>query len=144
MRCSVCRHPDRVEIEKAIIAGTKYAEISKKYGVTAPVLSRHKQICMSEALVTVLEANNILEPERYLTIYDEMIALKDKAEAIYQTAEEEKNTFAMLAALKEIRGVVLDMAKLSLIQMRRERAKEKRDLPDSIREMLDEVVHDAT
>ena len=33
-QCSICNHPQRVEIDKALVAGVSYRAIASQYGVS--------------------------------------------------------------------------------------------------------------
>lgn len=40
-RCTVCGHADRLEIDKLLIGGSAYRDISGRYGVSKSALERH-------------------------------------------------------------------------------------------------------
>lgn len=42
-KCSICTHPQRMEIDKALISNVNLRNISNQYGVTEMALSRHKK-----------------------------------------------------------------------------------------------------
>lgn len=42
-QCSICNHPQRVEIDKALVAGVAYRRIAAEYGVSDGSLRRHKK-----------------------------------------------------------------------------------------------------
>jgi hypothetical protein len=40
-QCSICHHPKRSEIDRALIGGDPQMEIAREYGVSQAALSRH-------------------------------------------------------------------------------------------------------
>ena len=42
-QCSICNHPQRVEIDKALVAGESYRSIAKRFRVTDSAVGRHKR-----------------------------------------------------------------------------------------------------
>ncbi len=40
--CSICQHPDRGEIDAALVAGTPYRSIAQQHAVSAAAMQRHK------------------------------------------------------------------------------------------------------
>ncbi len=42
MTCTICRREDRIEIDRAIVAGEPHRSIAKRTGASAPALFRHK------------------------------------------------------------------------------------------------------
>ncbi len=42
-QCTICNHPQRVEIDKALVAGESYRSIARRFGVTDSAVGRHKR-----------------------------------------------------------------------------------------------------
>ena len=40
--CSVCRHPNRAEIDRALISGEPLADVSERSGISSQSLIRHR------------------------------------------------------------------------------------------------------
>ncbi len=40
-RCSVCNHPSRAEIDRALLTGVPYRPLAARYGLSPSALSRH-------------------------------------------------------------------------------------------------------
>ena len=49
-RCTICTHPERAAIEKEIVAGTAFREISKRFEIGTPSLHRHKTSHLGEVI----------------------------------------------------------------------------------------------
>jgi hypothetical protein len=50
-RCSVCKHPQRAAINRAILAGQSHRAIAKKYGMGKQTVSRHWRVHLPETLM---------------------------------------------------------------------------------------------
>ena len=48
--CSVCQHPRRGEIDKALVSGTPYRDISGRFDVSKSAVERHRAEHVPEAL----------------------------------------------------------------------------------------------
>lgn len=57
--CTVCAHPDRHAIEKALVAGGAYRDIAGRYGLTKSAVERHKAEHLPVALVTAAGAEEV-------------------------------------------------------------------------------------
>jgi len=42
-QCSICNHPQRVEIDTALVSGESYRSVAKRFGVTDSAIGRHKR-----------------------------------------------------------------------------------------------------
>lgn len=42
-KCTVCEHPERTEIEKALVGADSFRVIAKRHGVSTGALGRHKE-----------------------------------------------------------------------------------------------------
>ncbi len=54
--CTICHHPDRVLIEKAIVSGTPLRRIAQHCSVSATSLHRHKETHLSKLLAKAYAA----------------------------------------------------------------------------------------
>jgi len=108
-RCTICEHPKRDEINKALIETQNIAEIAKRYGVSYDSLFRHKQGHIPEALAKAQEAREIAKADSLL---DQVRTLQGKTLAILEEAEKTKNYLTALKAIREARGNLELLAKL--------------------------------
>lgn len=54
--CTICRHPNRAEIEAALASRTPLRNIAVRYGTSLGSISRHRNDCLSAACKQALEA----------------------------------------------------------------------------------------
>jgi len=126
-QCTICNHPQRLEIDKALVAGVSYRAIASQYGVSREAAGRHKrnghiaeqiakvakkkeiqQAKEVQAAILVQEAQEVADAQ---TILDEVSRLKGRALTILDRAETEGTREACMA-LREVRGIVELLAKI--------------------------------
>ena len=57
--CTICTHPERVEIDKAILAGEPFRKIAERTGTSTPALFRHKCNDIPTVLMKAQEAKEV-------------------------------------------------------------------------------------
>jgi hypothetical protein len=109
-RCSVCTHPDRENIDEALVGATAISAIAAKYrDISEDALGRHKanhlpaKLVMAEKAKEVAQADNLLEQVR---------DLQGRALAILDQAEMSGDLRTALGAIREARGNLELLAKL--------------------------------
>jgi hypothetical protein len=109
-RCSVCTHPDRENIDEALVGATAISAISAKYrDISEDALGRHKanhlpaKLIMAEKAKEVAQADSLLEQVR---------DLQGRALAILDQAEMSGDLRTALGAIREARGNLELLAKL--------------------------------
>lgn len=50
-QCTICNHPDRLQIEAALVRGVSLRNVAKQYEASQAAVYRHRQKCMKVALV---------------------------------------------------------------------------------------------
>jgi hypothetical protein len=127
-QCTICNHPQRLEIDTALASRATYRAIARQYGVSKDALSRHKrnghiaehiakaaqkkEIKEATALKGVLvgaEEKTVAEAE---TLLQQVTTLKTRAIAILDNAEKEGTREACLA-LSEVRRTLEFLAKIT-------------------------------
>src|SRR5215469_12580142 len=96
--CTVCSHPARDEIDRALINQASYRSVAKRFGVSEPATFRHRQH-MPATLVKAHEAEEIAKAD---SLIDEVRALAEKARILTARAEENGDVRTALMGLREI------------------------------------------
>jgi transposase-like protein len=93
--CTICQHPERLDIEADLRDGTSYRDIARRHDVSKDALSRHRANHMSR-----------LTPSG-LTAAREIITLLDKAET-------SRTWSSTVLAVREARRYVEELMTLNL------------------------------
>lgn len=127
-QCTICSHPQRLEIDKALISGVTYREIAQRYNVSKHAVYRHrknghisKQIAnaarkketkQTKDLKATIEEKEHREMVAGETLLQQVDTLKTRALAILDNAEREGTREACLA-LSEVRRTLEFLAKIT-------------------------------
>ena len=99
-QCTICNHPQRVEIDKALISGATYREIAQRFGVSRDALYRHrKNGHIAEQIAKVAKKKEIKQAK-------EIVAAVEKKER-KETADVDK----LLGIVEGLLGECLRMVK---------------------------------
>ena len=101
--CTVCSHPDREDIDQALLEGGPYRGIAQRYEASASAVYRHKQDHLPKALVRAVEAQVV---EHGADLLDQLQDLQQRAHRILDQAEAAGDLRTALAAIREARGCV--------------------------------------
>lgn len=82
--CTICKHPKRLQIERAIVAGESLRDIAGQYGTAKTSVARHRTH-VTEAIARSREAR---ESVRTGTLLEDVRAGERRAEWLYEQAEE--------------------------------------------------------
>lgn len=58
--CTICKHAERTEIDKALIEGVSLRNIAKRFGITEAAVFRHNKGHLTEALLKSKEAKEVV------------------------------------------------------------------------------------
>ncbi len=110
MKCTICNHPDRPAIDRALLSGAILASLSHLYGLSKSALHRHK---------THLQAKIRLAQERLRESLDLGLFLKlsiylELSQNNARTAGAEGNIRASNQAIRECTRIVAMMTKMDL------------------------------
>ena len=108
--CKICTHPQRLEIDRALVSGQSKATIARTFGVSECSLSNHAANHLSRQLVTAYEARSANENLDLMNRIDKMI---NNAETIFQRNFDEKKDYLALQALNSQKGIIELLAKIS-------------------------------
>lgn len=93
--CSVCRHPRRLEVEKALIAGTALRAIARQYGPSRAAITRHRTHIAGQ----ISDATKVRELVRKNSLLDDIRIGEDRVETLFQQAQK-----ILAAAVKDDDG----------------------------------------
>ena len=82
--CTICKHPQRLDIERELIAGAPLRDIAGRFGRSKTAVLRHKDH-VSQGLKAEQEAH---EAVRSRTLLDDIRAGERRADLLYARAEE--------------------------------------------------------
>ena len=109
-KCSICHHPEREEIERALLSGASIREVGKRFNVSWQSVGRHQRDGhITSTLIQSKQAKEIAQADSLLS---EISNLKKRGLKLLSQAEEEKDIRGACAALKECRGIFELLAKM--------------------------------
>jgi hypothetical protein len=103
--CSICTHPQRGEIDAALVEGEPYRKIAERWGVSSAALSRH----LRTHLVALLAGRDEVAADNLL---GQVRDLRRQAQAIKDRAEREGELDTALKGIRELVRIVELLAKL--------------------------------
>jgi len=109
-RCTVCTHPKRDEIDKAIVAGASYRDVAGQFGLSKSAVERHHT--NGHLPAALVEAQKAAKVARADDLLAEVRGLKDKAVTILEKAEKAGKLGTALQAIRETKGCVELLARL--------------------------------
>ena len=107
--CTICTHDQREEIDKALVSGTPYRNISKRFSVSMGALSRHRADHLPSHLAKAQEAREVAQADDLLA---QVRDLQTKALRILARAEKTGRLRTALAGIREARANLELLAKL--------------------------------
>ena len=101
--CTACSHPQRPEIDRALVDGTTYRTIADRYGLSETALKRHKSDHIPGHVAKAQDAREAADADDLLT---QLKALRNKAISILQKAETSGDYRTALMGIREARGCI--------------------------------------
>src|SRR5215217_4659997 len=107
--CTICEHPDRETIDRALVGDSSNLSVSSLFGVSESAVRRHKsnhlpaKLVMAQAAEEVAQADDLLDQVRDLYV---------RTLAILEAAEESSQHRTALSAIREARSNLELLAKL--------------------------------
>jgi len=108
--CQVCKHPDRDEIDLALVWGDSLRVIAKRYGVSKDSLHRHALNHVPESL---RQAQDIREVARGDKLLERVEKLLSEAESLLQYGKDEQHAKAWADGLRECRACLELLARVT-------------------------------
>jgi hypothetical protein len=85
--CTICVHPQRSEIEAAIVAGTPYRAITKQFGSSPAAITRHASEHISQA---IKQSQAAKEEAQALDVVKQLRIINTVTMAILKESRDEK------------------------------------------------------
>ena len=103
-RCSICDHPERGEIDRALVEGGSVRDIARRFGVGRNAVHRHRKGGhIAEALAKASEAADVTRGDDLLA---RVRGLEDRALRILDRAERAGELRTALHAIREARSTI--------------------------------------
>src|SRR5690606_30206042 len=102
-RCTVCAHPKRAEIDRALVRSAAYRRIAADYGLSERAVRRHRATHVPRLLEAAREREERTTAARLLA---ELERLRRVASRLGKKAERKGDLRTALAAVGELRGLV--------------------------------------
>jgi hypothetical protein len=96
-RCTVCHHPSRPEIDRALIEGVPYRTLAATHGLSASALCRHTKHLRHQLVIQERRTEQTQVP-RFLEKLD---LLEVRLERLFRKAEESRALNVSLGCLQE-------------------------------------------
>jgi transposase len=107
--CTICEHPEREAIDKALVGGTSNRSVASQYDVSEAAVRRHKSNHLPAKLVLAQQAEEVAEADELL---DQVQDLQARTLAILEAAELTSQHRTALSAIREARSNLELMARL--------------------------------
>ena len=111
LKCSVCKHPKRAEIDRLLLSGEgTNRSIAKDYGLNHNAVQRHRSRHIAPALVKAKEHREIVEAD---SVMSDVVMLRARGIALLDMAESSGDIRTACTALREVRGVIDLLARVT-------------------------------
>jgi hypothetical protein len=109
-RCTVCDHPQRHGIDKALVTGAPYRSVAKRFGLSDSAVYPHKTEHLPTHLLKAREAEEVAQADDLL---EQVRNLQTHALDILDRAEKAGDLRTALAAISQARGNLELLGKLA-------------------------------
>lgn len=110
MKCSVCLHPKRKEIDRDLIAGEPIRNIAEQFHLGSTSVFRHKQNHLSGSMVKAQDAREVTQADNLL---DQVKDLQTRALRICEWAELGGDLKTALQGIREVRECIRLLGELA-------------------------------
>jgi hypothetical protein len=100
-RCTVCGHPDREAIDKALVAGASFRDIAGQYKLSKSAVERHKAEHLPAAMAKAKEAADVAHGDDLL---EQVRKLQNVTMSILAKAYNANDLRIALQAIAQARG----------------------------------------
>lgn len=111
--CSVCAHPNRAEIDAALVARSgSLRDIAGQYGLSRTALHRHAETHIPDAIEAAVEQQQAQIVAHGSSIITQVRDLHARALALLTAAEGDNDRRSLLGAIREARATLELVARL--------------------------------
>lgn len=104
--CTICTHPEREQIDQALLEGVSFRNIAKRTGTSTAALSRHKKDHVPTQIAKAVAARESVEVARGGSLYDQVQELRQKSLELLAKAEMAGDFRTALSGVREARACV--------------------------------------
>ena len=109
-RCTVCDHPERHSVDKALVSGAPYRSVARRFGLSESAVYRHKSEHLPAHLLKAREVEEVAQADDLL---EQVRSLQAHALHILERAEKTGDLRTALAAISQARGNLVLLGKLA-------------------------------
>jgi hypothetical protein len=109
--CETCRHPERLSINIALIAGQTLRAVGARYDLSHSSVARHKRNCVPRDLLEARHSKEIADADFVLA---KLCELERSVRRIAEGAEGKGDRKAALAAFSELRRLIEVQARMAV------------------------------
>jgi len=110
--CSVCGHPERAEIDAALIHGESFRNVSKRWHVSPAAAFRHRGEHLAEQVTKAAQMAEAEDVRQALDIVQQLKAINGASLQVLQSARQSGDGLLALRAVDRIRHQIELQAKL--------------------------------
>ena len=110
MTCTICRHGQREEIERALLAREPLRDIARRHQISKDALARHAYDHLARDLV---QAARVQEEARQERLAAYLLHLRDRAERWMLEADNARNIEEAMKAIQRVEAHTRTLAELS-------------------------------
>lgn len=107
--CTICSHPARETIDSSLVRRVSYRNISKRFDVSQPALSRHLDDHLAEYVQRALATYG---EEKGIRVLDKLSGIVERLEAFLDKAEADEDGLGFRATAAELRKQLELISKL--------------------------------
>lgn len=108
--CTICNHPNRLQIDREIVEGKNLARIAKDFDVPYHSIYQHSIKHISRQLAVVMEKKGLMEGDQLLETINKIIT---RAERIFRRNYNDKKDLLALKALDSQRNTIQLLSNIS-------------------------------
>ena len=96
-RCTVCNHPSRPEIDRALIDGVPYRTLAATHGLSVSALCRHTKHLRHQLVLQQRQADQ----SQASAFLEKLALLEVRLDRLFRKAEESRSLHVSLGCLQE-------------------------------------------